>query len=195
MANYGFNFRASSGYVTDPAGTTYILVQAYPQTRNGITFGWTSSTGALNSRDRSTGVNARVAGIMFPDSVGTFRVDLPAAGTYNIGCAIGDAAFDQGNQYIEIFDGAASLWSMQTSVGPGANQFYDVNGNLLTSDSDWFTNQTFKQLTFSGTILNVNVGKSGFGGIIAHLDVNQAASAPVARQVFIGQSIVRASYW
>lgn len=91
MATYGFNFRATSGYVTDPANTTYSIGDTYPQTRNGITFGWTGSPAAPTTRNRSTTVNAKVAGINFAAAASplTFRIDLPAAGSYDIGCALG----------------------------------------------------------------------------------------------------------
>ena len=39
----GFDFRASSNYVMDPPGDTYVLPStAYPTTFNGVNFGWTN---------------------------------------------------------------------------------------------------------------------------------------------------------
>lgn len=180
MANYGFDFRQTSAYVTDPAGNTYSIADAYPQTRNGITFGWLS---APSGRDRSTSVNPRVAGMNFTAAASpkTFQITLPASGTYQIGCAMGDAISIQGVQYIEIFDNTTSLYSMTSAAGPGVNQYYDINGNLWTSDSAWFTNQTFQTLTFSTTTLKITIGKSGVGSnhALAHIDVNQTGGTNV----------------
>ena len=61
----GFDFRASSNYVTDPAGDTYVLPStAYPTTFNGVNFGWTNVS-LVQARNRSTGVDPRLAGMNF----------------------------------------------------------------------------------------------------------------------------------
>lgn len=181
MASYGFNFRATSAYVTDPSGTTYSIGDTYPQTRNGITFGWTGSPGVPTTRNRSTSVNARVAGINFTPSTTplTFKIDLPASGQYSVGCAMGDATNAQSTQYIEIFDDSTSLYSMTSSGGPGVNQYYDINGTLHTSDSNWFSNQTYQNLTFSTTTMLVVIGKSGVGSnhTLAHLSISDVVSS------------------
>ena len=181
MATYGFNFRATSAYVTDAANTTYSIGDTYAQTRNGITFGWTGSPGVPTTRNRSTSVNVRVAGINFTAAASplTFRVDLPATGQYSIGCAMGDATNAQSTQYIEIFDNATSLYSMTSGSTPGVNQYYDINGTLHTSDTNWFSNQTFQTLTFATTTLFVVIGKSGVGTnhTIAHLSVSDVTSS------------------
>ena len=40
----GFDFRATSTYVTDPPTSTYVLAStAYPTTVNGVTFGWANT--------------------------------------------------------------------------------------------------------------------------------------------------------
>lgn len=36
----GFDFRATSTFVTDPANCTYVIDDLYPTTRGGVTFGW-----------------------------------------------------------------------------------------------------------------------------------------------------------
>lgn len=177
MTTYGLDFRNTSGYATDPANNTYCLGDQYPTTRGGLTFGYINDESG-STRDRDNTNDARLAGMIFFSDVNfeTFRVDLPAAGTYNIGCAMGDPLFAQGVQYIEIFDDVASFGAMQSSTGPSANNFYDINGNVWAQAS-FFANQTFKNATFSSTILKVKLGKSGVGTnhCLAHLDINQAA--------------------
>lgn len=180
MANYGFNFRSTSGFIVDPSGTTYVAsgAYAYPQTRNGITFGWT--TNSFSFRDRDNTINPRVAGfaLIDPSSPQTFRVDLPSAGQYDIGCAMGDASNAQDIQYIEIFDNTTSLLVMQSPAGTTAfNYYYDIGGTQYPSDAAWFSGQVFRRLTFASTTLFAVIGKSGVGvnHCFAHLDVNSVS--------------------
>src|SRR3990167_6684343 len=99
----GFDFRNTSAYVTDPADHTYVLhTETYPTTRNGVTFGW--SAGTIDSRDRDSGIDARLAGINFGAATGTFRVDLPATGDYDVRIASGDASFAQSGQAPSVVD-------------------------------------------------------------------------------------------
>src|SRR5581483_4227258 len=57
----GFDFRATSTYVTDPPTSTYVLAgTSYPTSRNGATFGW-ANTALVQSRDRNTMVDPRLA--------------------------------------------------------------------------------------------------------------------------------------
>ena len=91
----GFDFRASSNYVTDPPGDTYVLAStAYPTTFNGVNFGWTNVS-LVQARNRSTGVDPRLAGMNYVTngSPATFYVDLPASGTYNLSLAMGDDGY------------------------------------------------------------------------------------------------------
>lgn len=78
----GFNFRSTLAYVTDPSDTQFCEENfTYPKTAGGVTFGWTVRTN--NDRNRSTGVDARLAGIVYTSNNGssqrTFRVDLDNA--------------------------------------------------------------------------------------------------------------------
>jgi hypothetical protein len=92
----GFNFRQTSGFVTDGANETYVLSgDSYPATRNGVTFGWEDAPSG--DRDRNSGIDRRLAGMNFVSSAAgasayRFRVDLPAAGDYAVRLAIGDEA-------------------------------------------------------------------------------------------------------
>jgi hypothetical protein len=181
MASYGFNFRNAAAYVTDPVGTTYSIGTAYPETRNGITFGWTVTNASRS--DRSLSVDPRVAGINHLPSGSApriFRVQLPAPGVYDVGAAMGDAGSIQLVQYIEIYDNTTSLWIMQSAAGTGVvNRYYDLNGTLHTSDVNFFANQTLKRLTFASTTMFAHVGKVGVGTThtIAHLSITEVTVA------------------
>ena len=64
----GFNFRATAGYVSDPSNTTHVLATtAYPTKVGGVTFGWLSVQ-RVASRDRSTQVDPRLAGVDYANN-------------------------------------------------------------------------------------------------------------------------------
>lgn len=191
MTTYGIDFRSTSGFVTDPANNTYSLSEAYPTTRGGLTFGWIVSQ-AGNARDRLNTNDARIAGMVFftASNAESFRIDLPATGSYDVGCAMGDPSNAQGVQYIEIFDNTTSLVSMQSAAGTSANQFYDLSGVLRTQAS-FFANQVLSNVTFSTTTMKVKIGKAAVGSshCLSHLDINQSGgggSTPVRRLSLLG---------
>ncbi len=162
MAEKGINFRATAGYVTDPATDTYSLGEAYPTTRGGVTFGWATNKTA-QSRDRSAGL-VRLGGIVFHTngaSTTTFRVDLPSAGTYRIRLAAGDTAAAQA-QRILIKDNTTTLATLAASTP--ANQWMDATGVVRTSYSDWTSNNASVDLTFSTTTLILECGDAGGSG-------------------------------
>src|SRR5215813_6529220 len=100
--DFGINFRASAGFVADGANETYCLAENYPTARGGAMFGWTS--GAPSARDRTTSADRRLAGMNFVSgSQGTFRIDLPAPGTYDVRLAIGETDNPQ-HAAIEVYD-------------------------------------------------------------------------------------------
>jgi len=175
----GFDFRATSGFVTDPGFATWVTSStAYPTTRNGVTFGWQVTTN-LDSRDRNTAVDPRLAGINFVYNnvaPAVFEVDLPAAGTYTINLAMGDDLYGQcgGGCKIEFRDGATSLFTI-AEPGTSGGMFFDANGNNLTAAA-WPASNTTHQVTMSGTKLLVLVGANdGKSDVtpIAHLAVTQ----------------------
>ena len=90
-ASFGFDFRNTSSFVTDPPGDTYVLATtAYPTKGNGLTYGWVN-TSLVQGRDRNAKLDPRLAGINFANngSPATFYVDLPSPGTYNLSLAHG----------------------------------------------------------------------------------------------------------
>ncbi len=155
--SYGFNFRATSGFVTDNAGETYSLGVTYPETRNGITFGWdTDITG--QARDRNSGVDRRFAGLNQQANSGVtvvFRIDLPATGNYDVSFALGDVS---GGQYIDAEVGDnGSYVTIADQVGVLADNYVDATGVTRTSNADWISNQVARNQTFASTILQLRL--------------------------------------
>lgn len=180
----GFDFRATSAYVTDPAGSYFVGATAYPTTSDGITYGWTSTTG-LGTRNRSTSVDPRLAGVVFRSS-GTsayndFRVDLPAPGAYEISIALGDVGSGQSGEYAEIYDGTTLLATVNAAnASQPAGSFFDMQSNLYTM-ANFFTSEVPSTLTFSTTQLIVRIGtaNSATGNdTVAWLHVTSAIAAP-----------------
>jgi hypothetical protein len=127
--NIGFNFRATSGFVTDNANEVYVLdTDTYPTTRGGFTFGWVQTgTRPVSSADRTTGVDVRLAGINYcQDWAATtetyFRVDL-TPGTYNVRIAVGDASFSGNLNHIVVKDTGTTRFTVTGTYGSG--NFFD----------------------------------------------------------------------
>ena len=189
----GFNFRQTSGYVTDGANETYVVGDSYPTTRNGVTFGWESGLGGVVNR--STGVDRRLAGINYVFNDGgahVFRVDLPNAGSYVLNAAFGDTTGGNGiPQSSKFQDGSTSLWtnSVTFNESPG---WVDAVGNQHTTASDWVANNSPATFTCATTILRVAQGfvNNGNASRIAHLFVTSAAPPVIpARFLHRQQSI------
>jgi len=188
----GFNFRATSGYVTDVSPSTFASmgVTTYPTVRtvNGqpITFGWESaSPSSTFTRDRSSGVDSRLAGLNCQINNGgssVFRVDLPALGTYSIGLALGDAvANNPQNNHVRISSTSVVL----ASVDVNTNQFVADATGAISLPAQWPTANVSIQKTFSSTILRVQLsGQSDSNSTcISHLRVTlvRAAQLQTAR--------------
>lgn len=174
----GFNFRASSGFVTDGTNETYVLhSDTYPVTRNGVTFGWVDP---CDSRDRESGVDRRLAGINFgSNATGSirFRVDLPAAGNYNINLAAGDTG---SSQDIDCeFGDDASYSTIANNVAVTADQYIDAVGTIR-SEANWPSLNQALSKSFSTTIFHVRLAglsASAQNSVIAHLFISQVTAA------------------
>jgi hypothetical protein len=179
----GFDFRNTSAYVTDPTNSTYVLAGStlYPTTRNGVTFGWDSST-SLTSVNRSTSVDARLAGINYivnnVAAVRTFTVTLPAPGQYSIQLALGDENSGQ-HIYCTVQDSSTVLLTFNNVVVAGGS-FVDATGTTYTA-ATWPTSETAVTKTFATATLNVVIGDIAGTGInsstIAHLFVTQLSGS------------------
>lgn len=170
----GFNFRETSGYVTDAAGDTYVIpADTYPTTRNGVTFGWTVA--ATGQRDRNSLLDPKVAGVAFGNGVGTFRVDLPAAGTYSVRLAMGDQGSPQTASQIKVKDNGTVLFT----IGPHdtVNDLYDANDVARVDAATWVAANTARSVTFATTSLFVTLEAATSSSVIAHLFVSQTSAA------------------
>jgi hypothetical protein len=191
------NFRATSGYVTDPEGSTYCLADAstpnddYPTTRNGWTFGWTSANPPPHyEADRHVGYDARIAGYVGANNgwtfEGTFRLDLPQAGKYAVGWVAGDV---EGNASswgrMEIWDNTTVVddFEREPPVGRSLGDMEHIDGSWVGRvnwpDANW---PITKELEFSSTILQIDYGGFGKAGDtkLTHLYVEQLPSGGAA---------------
>jgi hypothetical protein len=155
----GIDFRATAGFVTDPAqyapetGTT-VNYPRTPSAGNSTAVGWVSITGGISSRDRSSSIDPRLAGAQLASGAGntaTYQIDLPAAGTYGIRLAAGDASFSQNVGSCDILDNGtvvASPWSAFGNLAAGS--FIDASGTALTA-ANWPGSNTEITVAFSST--------------------------------------------
>src|SRR5271166_4664226 len=181
--SFGFDFRNTASFVTDPAGDTYILpTTAYPTQGNGVTYGWVK-TSPVQGRDRSTSVDPRLAGINFVsnNSPATFYVDLPSAGTYNLSLAMGDEGYWQCTTQcqIQFLDGSTVLATV-TGGATNLGYFYDAQGKNWSAAA-WPTSNLSQQVTLTGTRLTVVVGTNKATGDytpIAFLGMAQISGSP-----------------
>jgi hypothetical protein len=173
VAFSGINFRASSGYVTDGSGETYCLTNGandlYPTTRGGLTFGGVTNF-EWDSRDRNSGNDRRLAGMLFVAASGKqWKLDLPdGAGEYTIRIAVGDPDGGGGGTYTAIIkDGTTTLLTVTGT--PGGNEFLDASSTVRTAAA-WPGSNTTANITFSGTVLTL---ESGAACRIAHIAVEK----------------------
>jgi len=179
--NIGFNFRATSGFVTDGANETYVLAEAYPTTRAGFTFGWVQ-TGAkpIAGADRDNTAPPELAGINYCDDWnGTtetyFRLDI-TPGTYNVRLAAGDTSFaGSGNISFNFKDTTTSRFIASRAAALSAGQFIDATSTLLTT-ATWVGSNTAVSMNISTGQLRVTMG-DGSGATIQEINCIQLASA------------------
>lgn len=190
-----FNFRSSSGYVTDGADATYVIgSDSYPQTRNGVTFGYTSTTN-MGFDDLNNGVDARFAGRNYasPNFPNTFRVDLEAAASYDVRLANGNVSGgDQVFQSLVIQDNSTVLTTI-APVAVTAGTYYDATSINRTDIADWIANNAKFTGTFATTTFNLVIGGLGGYTVIATLSLDRAAVvAGTKAPPFNSQSTMRA---
>ena len=157
---FGFDFRNTSTFLSDPPGDTYVLsTTAYPTQGSGVTYGWVKAS-LVNARDRNAKLDPRLAGINYTTNgaPATFYVDLPSPGTYNVSLALGDAGYQQCwvQCQIQFLDGSTVL----ATVTVGSTQlgyFYDAKGNNWSAAA-WPGSNLSQQVTLTGTRLTMVVG-------------------------------------
>lgn len=177
MADIGINFRATAGYVTDGANETYCLAETYPVTRGGVTFGWDSSI-VGNSRDRSSLIDRRLAGINFTNTVGRyFQIDLPATGSYDAHCAAGDYSAANGANW-DLRDDATAFVSLVADSVTAAN--YKDATDTTRSEANWPSQEAATNRTFASTTFKLYVravAAVGQNNVITHVRLVSAGSS------------------
>lgn len=162
--NFGFNFRSTQGYVTDPANTVGFFGNAYPTSK---TFGATNVNagwdGAVNIADRSTSIDPRLAGGNTISQNGTtrkFRVDLPVSGVWTIRLAMGNPSFTRAASFdILDSDGTTVLYSRSEVTVP-APQYLDATRVIRATAAAWVTSNASIDITFSGTAAFIRLNAS-----------------------------------
>ena len=174
----GIDFRGTSGFVTDPtnydnenggSSSGQGAAATYPRTSaQGNTVGWETT---FNFVDRSSSVNARLAGVNYIGSGGataTYRIDLPATGSYGIQGAFGDQGSAQNTFTIQLEDTTTVFATPVNAQSSTIDQFYAANGTQET-EANWLTNNPVAgsgtdeiSRTFTTTIFRIKLtGNSG----------------------------------
>lgn len=186
----GFDFRATPSFVTDPSYALFAALgaTAYPTTAtvNGqtVTYGWESVSASSLTRDRTTSVDPRLAGINCQYNDGhtsVFRVDLPSVGDYNIGLAVGDSANNSQRTYLTVSSGSSPVLSLvsYTGINP-ALDVADATGTVM-SPSVWTGTNSAVRKTFGSRTLRMTLGGTADSvfSCVAHLRITTAnAIAP-----------------
>jgi hypothetical protein len=188
MASYGFNFRASSGYVTDPAGTTYAFANnfatdTYPDaaisSALGVNAGWYATSG-MESFNQSTGADARLAGFQrlhADNEVNGFRVDI-TAGDADIRLAVGAQTYASPDAKAEAFDNATTRGVLVDQAGGvTANNFRDAT-DTLRSLAAWPGSNAAARVSIASGICIVKFGRGSGGSnrmFVAHMAVEEAS--------------------
>lgn len=191
MSDFGINIRQTLAYVTDGAtdyyagqdGSGYLTV--YPSlSLGGVTSGWDAST-SVDCRNRSTGVDVRLAGHGFSSgsNPSVFRIDLPATGTYDIWYASGDNSYALAStNKVAIYDNA-TLVDSQVGGTSAAARWLDA-GHVERTASAWATNGAAPSGTskitynFASTTFWIKLGDGTNTGTLAHLHLTSVAGGP-----------------
>lgn len=198
MAIYriGYNFRATSGFVTDPSDTIGWEAELYPTAKNmttsglSVTAGWDFHAGG--HRDRNSGVDARLAGIdslsLGGGSVMIFRVDLPVSGAWDIRLAAGDANFQQ-RAFFDIVDSDTTtvLYAQADADTVAPEEYFDAQGVLRTTAADWVSNNSPRTVTFAGTAAYLHLkappaGSSAFAHLSFYKDTGGGSTPSLPPQ-------------
>lgn len=175
----GIDLRSTAGFVTDTGSnyaelTTGNPTNNYPTTSvQGNTVGFVSSV--VDARDRQAGNDPRIAGTSFPNGGSwSYRIDLPAIGSYDIFAGLGDGNYSATVNLIVLDNGGAVYTLGNTTTGAG-NSFADISGAVSVAAS-WPSvgaepsgNKVTK--AFASTIAQFTTT----GGAVCHLFI-QAAS-------------------
>lgn len=172
----GFNFRATSGYVTDGVNETYVIsTDTYPTIRNGVTFGREDAFGffldRLNTNDR------RLAGVMGDATdLKRFRVDLPGTGSVSIRLALGDPSSAQSVRWVT----KDNVTTLDTYIGtPPANSFIDASGVTRTAAA-WPGSNVAVTRSFASQIFRLQTTGASGTSVVAHITLEMLGEAVAA---------------
>jgi hypothetical protein len=200
--DFGFDFRATAGFVTDPNFCAPELGELYPHTYTNalgtsITAGAIDPSAVQNTRDRNASNDPRLAGQdgnngnTFTPSFFQFKVALPFSGQWSVVLASGDQAFAS-SEYISILDNTTVIASY-SAVSVATNNYMDASGNVWPQAS-FFASQVPIVYTFASSILIVQVGPSSptgsSGSNLAHLRItsgqatDESGGAPSLQLVY-----------
>lgn len=161
----GIDFRNSkagpAGFVGDPSGYVYEISHFVADYTSAQGWGYESAPSACTPIDRTGTVDPRLAGSIKVPNSGTqsFRIDLPAAGTYLINLGAGDASFAF-VQSIAIQDNTTTIATVCSAQATAAGSFVDATGVNRTAAA-WPGSNAALSLTFSSTIMRLVFGGAG----------------------------------
>jgi hypothetical protein len=205
----GFNCRGTSDYVTDGEGETYVLLtDAYPVTRNGVTFGYIQNADEQGPcppphylGDRHVGYDRRIAGTHGANNgwiwEAVLRVDLPKIGKYAVGFAQGDIEGLPITPFrVVIWDTylVTQLYEWDQPAAPdpppGFGSHMDIEGTWTQRDNwppqDPIVTQVFE---FGTTFFTIDYGGEGSGigsSLLAHLYLDQLPAEGIGSTTLIG---------
>jgi Malectin domain len=210
QSDFGFDFRASAHYASDPAYAVGVIGEAYPHAyKNGnsstITAGWEAvptTCAGVQSRDRTNADDPRLAGLNANSANSiprgaqcVFRIDLPTTGNWSISLASGDAKDQQLNSIV-FKDGGTPFQTLNKVTTP-ANNFMDSNGTIWTA-ATWPASNTSLVHNFKSNRFEIVVGPSVAGGsatsTIAHLRITSGGQLPVVISPSTPQTVTAGSF-
>ena len=186
----GFNCRATLGYVTDGANEIFVsdAFGAYPQSKtiDGDTFNCGWETAPAHSRDRNSGLDARLAGAVYTLSASgispVFRIDVPNAGDYGIQVAMGEASFASNAKY-EVRDTTTALITL-TETNIAQENYVDASLFERSSAANWVSAQVEVTKTVATTIFRFVIQEPAANhSALAHFAIKLITAAPASGKV------------
>lgn len=194
----GFNCRATSSYVTDPAYAVPVLGELYPHTytnSNGwsINGGWQEIAG---TDDRGASNDPRLAGDNFinfgPGRPAIFKVDLssgsaPGSGDYTVDLAVGLQSGAASYDSVNVKDNTSSVIAFSGTTG-GANHYFDATGtDRAPGTSSWDLVRSTASVTFTTTTVSLEAIFAAGATWIAHfrLTLVTAGTTPALRSMLM----------
>jgi hypothetical protein len=188
-STFGFDFRATTGYVMDPSYAAPVTGETFPHTyTNGA--GATISAGFVGGsnvscQDSSTTVDPRLAGVCYNSSSNgsspyytTFEVTLPATGATTISLAAGQNPYPQ-SQYITLLDNGVPF-AILPNIYTNPGTFSDATGTVYAAGS-WPSANTPITHTFTSTTFTIQIGSTSpeiAYTTLAYLAITQATTPP-----------------